>query len=394
MQHLTRYVLFQLISVFLVSLGGMTFFMLTVGIAREAMSQGVGLMQVVRMMPYILPDALRFAVPATILFASCNVFGRLSSANEIVAMKSLGISPWRILWPCFTFVVLLSFAAVWLNDLAVSWGRDGVRRVVLESLEDIAYRMLETQHSYRAPKFSINVKEVRDRRLIEPTFSFQQKGDKPNIVIRAQWAELHADPVADTLTIVIHNGSAIGGDVEGRFPGTIRRVLALSGAARKDGSGGSPSQMPMREIPQQIESHIKQIETREQQMAARAAFETLTGDFDALAGAAWDDRRVQLANDRRFYFRLRTEPWRRWAAGFSCLCFVAVGAPLAILRRHGEFWTTFFLSFMPILIVYYPLMMLSAEQAKSGAAPPYTVWLGNVVLLVWGAWLLRRVMRY
>ena len=154
MYLLTRYVLFQLIGVFLLSLGGITFFMLTVGIAREAITQGVGLMQIVRMMPYILPDALRFAVPATILFASCNVFGRLSSANEIVAMKSLGISPWRILWPCFAVVVLLSFAAVWLNDLAVSWGREGVRRVVLESLEDIAYRMLETQHSYRAPKLA------------------------------------------------------------------------------------------------------------------------------------------------------------------------------------------------------------------------------------------------
>jgi len=27
---------------------------------------------------------------------------------------------------------------------------------------------------------------------------------------------------------------------------------------------------------------------------------------------------------------------------------VAVGAPLAIRRRHGEFWTTFFLCFLPV----------------------------------------------
>ena len=31
-----------------------------------------------------------------------------------------------------------------LNDIAVSWGHDGVERVVLESLEEIAYGRLRT----------------------------------------------------------------------------------------------------------------------------------------------------------------------------------------------------------------------------------------------------------
>jgi len=394
MYQLTRYILVQLLAVFLVSLGGITALMLIVGVVREAHDMGLGLYPVLRLLPYILPDALRFAVPATILFAATFVFGRMASTNEIVAIKAMGISPWRLLWPTFAAVTLLSFAAVWLNDLAVSWGRNGIRRIVIESIEEIAYGMLETQGSYSTPQFSINVKRVEGRRLILPTITFQQTGKTPSVVIRAEWAELQADPDADTLTILLHNGHAVGGGVSATFPGTIRRVLPLSGASRQGRSTQRPSQMALKAIPQQIAGQRVRIEQLEQQLATRAAFQLALADWDALADAQWVRWQHQLATNRQQYFRLKTEPYRRWAAGFSCLCFVAVGAPLAIRRRHGEVWTTFFLCFLPILLVYYPLLMVSIDRAKVGAVPPYTVWLGNLTLLAWSAWLLRRVIRY
>ena len=67
---------------------------------------------------------------------------------------------------------------------------------------------------------------------------------------------------------------------------------------------------------------------------------------------------------------------------------------MAIRLRHAEILAIFFVWFLPILIVYYPLMVVSVGQAKDGAVPPPTVWLGNVVLAIWGIWLLRRVIRY
>ena len=91
---------------------------------------------------------------------------------------------------------------------------------------------------------------------------------------------------------------------------------------------------------------------------------------------------------------MRTEPWRRWANGFSCLVFAMVGVPIAILRRYSDAWASFFVCYMPILVVYYPLMMYGVDRAKVGALPPFTVWLANAVLAIWGVWLLRRVYRY
>jgi lipopolysaccharide export system permease protein len=118
----------------------------------------------------------------------------------------------------------------------------------------------------------------------------------------------------------------------------------------------------------------------------------MLGDFASLQEEeVWNQRRSELENAQRRLYRLETEPWRRWAAGFSCFFFVLVGAPLAIRMRNADLWTTFGVCFLPILLFYYPLLMLGIESAKNGAWPPYSVWLGNVVLLVVGAALLRRV---
>jgi lipopolysaccharide export system permease protein len=87
------------------------------------------------------------------------------------------------------------------------------------------------------------------------------------------------------------------------------------------------------------------------------------------------------------------EPWRRWANGFSCLCFVLVGAPMAIRMRNADFLTSFFLCFLPILVVYYPVFMLGVSRVKAGVLPPPAVWMGNLLVTLWGLWLLRRVVR-
>src|SRR5215475_8022366 len=193
MRILTRYVLTELIEVFLVSVTGMTIFMLLIGLFREAYNQGLGLKQVVLLIPYVLPDALRFAVPATILFAACSVFGRLSSSNEVIAVKASGISPMVLITPALVLAFLVSLVGVWLNDVAVSWGRDGMTRVVIESVEEIAYTRLRQQGSYKAKQFEIGVKDVIDKRLISPSIRFDGGDDEMPTTITCEEATMETD---------------------------------------------------------------------------------------------------------------------------------------------------------------------------------------------------------
>jgi lipopolysaccharide export system permease protein len=391
---LPRYVLAEVTKVFVMALAGLTLMMLIIGVAQEAARQSMPLLQALRLMPYILPDELRITVPVTLLLASTTVFARMSGANEVVAVKALGISPMMLLWPVLGMAFLLSLVSVWLNDVAVSWGRSNVQRVVLDSVEEIIYSMLQAQHSYASPYFSINVKRVDGRRLLRPTVSIQARG-APATIITAEEAELHGDRAEGVLKIVLRNGTIdMGGKLSMQFPDVREYELPLSDASRQRSSGGLPSSLAMGAIPREIALQRKTIDEFEQYMASQAACQMLTGDFDALAGEQWKTYAADKVESYGRLYRLLTEPHRRWSAGFSCLCFCWVGAPLAIRLRNCDFLTSFFLCFLPILVIYYPLLAYAVGGTKGGSIPPYAVWAGNVCLLPWGGWLLWKVLRY
>jgi lipopolysaccharide export system permease protein len=394
MRLLTRYVLGEVLRVFLVTLVCLSLLLMLLLVAKEAVVQGLSLVHVLRLVPYILPNALLFAVPGTILFAVSSVYGRMASGGEVVAIKSLGISPLVIVWPAFALAAAASLLTVWLNDVATSWGYRGAQRVVLDAVEDISYGILRAQRSYSTPQFSVVVERVDGHKLIHPAFSFRSTADSPEVTITATEAELRSNPGSGVLTISFRDGTIEFAGTTSYFPGTIEREISLDGADRQDASHESPSHLALRFLPQRTAEQRLAIQRSGETLAAQAAYQMLTGDFQRLGSAAWADDVRGLQNQRNELSRLETEPPRRWANGFSCLCFALVGAPMAIRLKNSDVLTSFFACFLPILIFYYPLLMFGVDRAKAGAVPPNTVWLANAVLALWAAWLLRKVMRY
>lgn len=395
MTRITRYILVELLTVFIVTLTALTSLMIIVGIAGEAMRQGLGPVAILRLVPYLLPEALRFSVPGTILFAACSVYGRMSADNEIIAIKSLGIAPRKLVIPALVLAFILSVVTVWLNDVAVSWGRDGINRVVIQSVEEITYGMLRTQRSYSTRRFSINVREVVGKKLIRPTLVIYGDEDEMPVTLTAQEAELRSDLEKNVLIIILRDGLVdFHGKASLEFKDTFIHEIPLHHAAQKTSQQDNPSNYPLKEIPNEMTKQHHTIQQLQRSFATLAAFQMVSGDFGRLHGGQWPGRQQQLAVALERLSRLETESWRRWANGFGCLCFVMVGAPLAIWRRSGDVWTNFFFCFMPILVLYYPLMAIGLDRAKAGAWPPYSVWLGNVILIVIGLWMIHKARRY
>ncbi len=395
MSLLSRYILLELMKVFLIALIGMTLVILLVGVAQEAVRENLGLLPTLRLIPYLLPNALVFAVPGTILFSACSVYGRMSADSEVIAIKSIGVSPWVFLVPGFVLAFLISLGAVWLNDVASSWGQRGIHRVVLQSLEQIAYGMLRTHKSYSAKSFSISVERVKGRKLLNPTLTFHASGDQRPFTLMAQDAELRLNKEKTKLNILLTNARFNHGtEVEGFLPGNQVLEISLTDASQKGGPSMRPSNAAMHEIPVRIEQQRADMRNLQQQSAADAAYQMMTGDFLGLTGPMWDAKHLALHNTQNRLYRLRLVSWRRWANGFSCLFFVMVGAPLAMRLRNADVWTSFGLCFLPVLLMYYPLLMYGLDRAKCGALPPYSIWLGNLVLMVGAFWLTRKVLRY
>ena len=395
MRQITRYVIFEMLKVFITTLVVMTSIMLLIGLAQRALLEGMGPIPVLRLIPFVLPDALRFAIPGTILFAACSLYGRMSADNEILAIKSLGISPMVVIWPALTVGFIISLAAVWLNDVAVTWGRHGINRVVLQSVEEIAYGMLRTQHSYTTDRFSISVKDVKDRTLIRPTICFHATDKSPPVTLTSRQAELRFDSDNSKLLLRLEDTEFdIGTHTHGRWPNTFEYELPIPTGSRNGSNSQSPSEIALRDISQKANQQRTTISKQEQLMAAHSAYQMLTGDFQQLTGKQWNNRVRGLTSANFRLYRLLTEPWRRWANGFSCLVFILVGTGMAIWLKTADFWNSFGVCFLPILAVYYPVMQYGVDRAKCGAFPPYSVWFGNLVLLVVGTLLLRRAIRH
>jgi lipopolysaccharide export system permease protein len=389
---LTHYILFEIVKVFAITLTAMTLFMILVSVSKEAYSQGLGLKQIVLLLPYVLPEALRFSVPGTILFATCSVYGRMASSNEIVAIKALGISPWTIIWPTFALAFALSLAAVVLNDLACSWGRNGTRRVVIESVEEIAYARLAQQRSYSNSQFSINVRRLEGKKLIRPVFTIEGGRGSPTETITCADAELRSDLKAGMLKLICRDTTVDIGGYRLTYPGIHEFDIPLDEASKRGVK--SASDLPMSQVPEEVALSLARIEKLQQKLAFLAAEQMATGDFAALSDPGWSADEGLIAGERVRMFHLQIEPARRWANGFSCLFFVLIGAPAGILLRNSDFLTSFFACFLPILLIYYPLLYLGVNEAKLGLLSSWSVWIGNVVLAICGTWLLRRVQRY
>lgn len=395
MTLLNRHVVSEVLKVFLLVLSILTFVVILWGGLREANDQGLEPRHFLRIMPFLLPDALRFGLPAALLFAVSVVFGRMAANNEIVALKSLGISPLVIISPVLVLAFILSIVATWLNEVAVSWGRNNIQGVVVQSIEEIIYGVLRSQKTFSSRRISIIVKDVADRRLIEPIITFRGAESSPDVTLRARVAELRADKEAMLLSISCTDGTLEApGQVRMRFHDMIERQIPLTSATQGEDMTHVPSRMPLYRIPEELENVPRELEEMRQRRAAKAALAMLEGDLAALTGPEAQVELATIASREGMVYRLETEPPRRWASGFSCLCFALVGAPMAIWRRNASFLSSFFSCFGPILVVYYPFLMFGVKQAKSGALDPAVVWLGNLVLLAAGIWLMRRVLRY
>ena len=240
----------------------------------------------------------------------------MAASNEFVAAKSLGISPLSMVWPGLGLAFLLSLLAVWLNDVAVSWGRAGVERVIVQSAEQIAYGMLRTHRVYSDKRFSINVKRVDGRKLVRPTITMHGQGDKPTIVLTAEHAELRHNPKDNTLILVMFNGTIdVEGQVTAYFPGREERVVPLNDTDT-DALHKKPSYCPLWKIPDELADQRREIRDLEESLAIETAFELLSGDFASLDGESWQTKQGSLAGANLRMHRLTTEPWRRWANGF------------------------------------------------------------------------------
>ena len=102
MRHetLSRYLISEILPPFFFGLAAFTFILLIARILKLVelvVTRGVPLFQTAKLFSLILPSFLELTVPMAFLLAILLGLGRMSSDQELLAMKAGGISPLQIL---------------------------------------------------------------------------------------------------------------------------------------------------------------------------------------------------------------------------------------------------------------------------------------------------------
>ena len=390
MKLFLRYILLDTLKIYFAALLILTILLVMIFVVNQAIQLGLPLKHAIKLIPCTLPEQLRLSIPMTLLLASTVSFSRMAGGNEIIAAKSLGIAPWQLMWPVWGLALVLSLVCVWLNDFAVTWGRSSVTSVVYRATEDIIYSELgktgKIKKQFGDDTYTISVKRIEGKKLILPKI----ESHNTQRVVNMDEAEIHVDYDQAILTIMFTNLLVNTGNEtilsrEKTFP------IPIPNPEKINPDFKSPSEVSLSEIKEQVEKCKARIAAAQRKMASLTAFSLVTGDSSWASSQAWWVCENEIAQASGRLQRLHTEPSRRWANGFSCFFFVWLGVPLAIRLQRADVFSSFFACFLPILAIYYPLLIAGVNGAKSGTFPPSFVWIGNLCLGIIGYWFIKQI---
>jgi len=393
MRLLQRYILGELVRVFAFLLSVLTILLVFVGVIGEAAKSGLGPMQIVQILPYIVPSLLPFTIPATLLLTVCVVYGRIAGDQEITAVKAAGISVMAVLWPSFFLAGLLSVCTLILTDQFIPWARGNIQRTVTSAVEDIFLDVLRTQQVLADSRngITITVLGVNGRTLVMPTFRYITPGGTV-VTIQAQEATIEFN--LDRQEVMLHFVRAninTGNGANSMYIEREDKPFPLP----QDHKKRTPRELTIRDIRREMDLVAHSREDMEQKQVMAAAIALTRGDFGRFFQPDFHHYAAMIGVHTERYKRLEIEVHARFALSCSCLFFVLVGSPFSILQARRQFLTSFALCFMPILAIYYPVFLLCMNLSKSHSFfhPAWTMWIANLILFVAGSIILWKVSR-
>jgi lipopolysaccharide export system permease protein len=406
---LNRMIFWELVRVFLLSLGTLTGLFLIVGLIQQASQLGLTLTQILRAIPLFVPSTLPLTIPATTLFASCVVYGRLAHDNEVIALKAAGVHLFGIIKPGLLLGALATLATASLYHTIIPLSQQRLYEQILSDPEEVLYNQLRRDRCLRHPSlpYVLYVRDVQGKRLIDVVIKRRAKVKDLktgaelstvgyDLVARMHEAQLRVDLAAGKVTIdpdrfVVYEKNASGSTGSaGGF--TMDLPDSVSGKEAKL----RISALTWDDLPSRIATLADE---REELVRQRAKLQVEVDNlpnpaFRALAQAEVKNSQFLVDAKTRQVRNLQAEQHARPALAVSCLVFALIGCPVGIWANRADYLSTFVICFLPTLVVYYPLLLAGSDMGKRGRVPlGLGCWAADIIVGCFGLFLTWRLLR-
>ncbi|MFL5329124.1 MAG: LptF/LptG family permease [Gemmataceae bacterium] len=378
-----RSVFGQLLRVFLLALVALTGLFVMAGLFAEAAQRGLAPSQIFAVIPLLIPNTLPYTLPATTLFATCVVYGRLAADNEVLAVKSAGARLGGLLRPGLWLGLGAAGVTMWMYFTYIPQTHRILRTQVIGDVEELLLTILKRHGCLRHPKtpFSMWVREVQGKRLIDVVFKQRDEKGGYDVVARAREAEIHYDASQKLIKIEMPNCVVIGENGGSGIIGERTWEVPLPQDMLSADYPNRPSDLTWPELWERRAVVVEEMGRLQREL-----------DHPELNDPPEDglppDRQEDLATYRRHAIKshvrdvhcIDAELHQRPALAVGCLCFVLVGGPIGIWFGRSDYLSAFITCFLPTVFIYYPLLLAGTNMARDGAVPAYVgIWAADVI---------------
>jgi lipopolysaccharide export system permease protein len=367
---LDRYIAGQLTSPFIFGVAAFTSILVSVGavfdLIRQMTELGLPLSIAIRVFLLRLPEFASLSFPMATLLSTLIVYSRLSTDSELIALRSVGISIYRLVAPAIVLSFLVSVMTFAFNE------------AIVPAAKYQATQTLEQALKQDKPKFdekNIVFQQYRDQK--------QEDGKSVQMLDRIFYAQRFDGQQMRGLTVLDFSQNGVNQIISADsaqwnyeqqtwdfFNGTIYLV---------DPNGSYRNILKFER--QQIQLPRTPLDLASNKTDSAEMNIGEVQDYLQLVKQSGDEKRAN---------QLRMRIQQKIAFPFVCLVFGLAGSTLGTKPRRGGRGASFAISILIIFTYYLLSFVCDAFGRLEILTPILAAWLPTVVGLVAVSWLLVR----
>lgn len=363
---INRYLFREMLSPFFINVIFFLFvFLLTeiLQITNMIVNYNIGMARIFWMLIYTMPYFLVFVIPMSVMMSILLTFLRMSADNEIIALKSGGVSICQLLPAVLSFCLLGCVLTGFMIIEGMPWGRTSVKQLTVEiakSSIDIGLKERTFNNAFEGVMLYVNRIDLKTRELIDVFIQDERKAGSAVTVI-APRAKMSAEPEKLLFQMRLFNGTINHANLEKRSVNTVRfdtydLTLDLRNAA--SGIGLGPKN----------EKEMRLGELRN-----------------------WIEENSDKKNSR--YYSALIEFHKKFSIPFACFSLGILAVPLGIQSKTAR--KSFGLGLgLFLFLFYYLLLSAGMVFGETGKYPPLIgMWMPNIVTGCIGIFLFVRTVK-
>ncbi len=355
---INRYVLKEMLAPFSINVFVFTFlFLMTelIKITNWIVNYNLSIFSVFTLIFFTMPWFLMFIIPMSVMLAVVLTFLGMSADNEIIALKSCGLSVYGLL----PSVLIFSFAGFFLTLFITLYGvpksKAALEDMILEmAASNVAIGLKERtfNDAFKDVMLYVNEIDLNQKKLID---IFIEDKRQPNIVstVVAPEGRLFSEPGSYTFHLVLSNGTIHQTNLKAHSANSIR--------------------FDTYKLSLDLGKELEKAEDREK-------------GREEMSIAELKQVVKESTEKDKYYYKAQIVIHRRFAIPVACLTLGFLAFPLGIQSKSGKRSSGLILCLF-FFLFYYVLLTAGYTLGKKGIYPPVIgMWLPNLTMAVIGVY--------